>query len=147
MQRLWHYAQSVEEYQARQVYQRVRPEPCCPRCGTANGLRAHAYYWRWIVSWVGAVVALCIRRFRCRVCQKTVSYLPVFAQPYRLLCSALIGAALAGAPAGPAGPRWQDRWRAYGRRFVEWLPYLRREVGCALGPAPPGRRPRRRGGG
>lgn len=68
-----------------------------------------------------------------------MSYLPEFAQPYRLLSNYLIAAYMAGQL--PNVPRWWDRLRAYGQQFVQWLPTLRVHLGCAWGRPPPAETP------
>jgi hypothetical protein len=102
-----------------------------------KGLCAHGYYGRWIVDEAGQVQKLPVRRFRCRACGRTVSYLPEFAQPYRLLGNVLIGAYVTGQTSTPALQSWRDRLCAYRRRFLGWWPTLRVHLGCAWGRPPP----------
>lgn len=69
---------------------------CCPACGRENGLKAHGYYQRHTTDAVGKPILFHVRRFKCRVCGTTVSCLPDFAQPYRLVSSETIHRAFDG---------------------------------------------------
>ncbi len=142
MQRVWPYEQSLDHYLKEQDHLRVRPEPACPLCGTVQGLRAHGYYWRWILGQAtDQPCQLPVRRFRCRRCRKTVSYLPGFAQPYRLLSNGLIHTFFAGSGSWESAGRWGDHLKRGWQQFLTWLPALFQTIGCALGRPPDGEPP------
>src|SRR5688572_9321457 len=74
-----------EVYSTEQRYSgMVRPRKC-PNCGRASKLVALGYYERWLSGLSARDLRLLIRRFRCQGCGRTVSLLPDFAQPYRLV--------------------------------------------------------------
>jgi transposase-like protein len=105
---------------------RYRPERC-PQCQAGSALRAHGFYCRTVVDvqWEGLIR---VRRYLCRLCQRTVSLLPEFALPYlrfsvsvislflvaRLLEGRSLSAA-AGAAAQPGMP--YQRGQFWIRRF------------------------------
>lgn len=105
-------------------------------------LVALGYYERW-VSGVGAEnMHMRIRRFRCRWCGRSVSVLPDFAQPYRLIRTAVIQASFDGRGNQAGVPQRRDLLACYWRRFIAWLPDLRRMLGRDFGRAPPSAQPR-----
>jgi hypothetical protein len=99
-------------YVNEQYQRRVRAPSVCANCGRAQALEAHGYYWRWVTALCGLVIQIAVRRFCCRHCPVTVSCLPEFAQPYRLVCNQSIEGFFGGekdperrgALAGVAGP-------------------------------------------
>ena len=75
----------AEEYVSRAYQREIVAPAACPHCQANAALQALGYYLRNITGKQSAVLRLSIRRFRCRTCGKTVSVLPAFAQPYRLI--------------------------------------------------------------
>jgi len=82
------------------------------------------------------VVRILVRRFRCRNCGKTVSILPSFAQPYRLIQNSTIDRYF-----GDASPAdalwWQPLLEEYWKKFTGWIPELARVIGSQLPRSPP----------
>ncbi len=75
-----------------QDFQTQVPKPeNCINCGAANCVEALGYYGRW-VSWLQDVLSIGVRRFRCCQCRVSISCLPDFAQPYRVVNSATVQA-------------------------------------------------------
>lgn len=136
MQRVYPCAMSPERYEQTQAHRTVRAEAVCPRCGEAAGLQRHGSYLRWITGEAGRCLRICIARFWCRACGGTVSYLPDFALPYRLVAVASFGAYLEGRHER-AVQCWQGRLREYRRQMEAFAVRLLRCVGCGLGRAPP----------
>jgi len=59
---------------------RYRPKHC-PQCGAKQPLAGHGFYRRTLVD-AGFDGAIRVRRYLCRLCQRTVSLLPQFALPW-----------------------------------------------------------------
>jgi hypothetical protein len=85
----------------------------------------------------GRLVTIKVRRFRCFQCRRTVSLLPSFAQPYRLVCSFTIERFFDGGASRVDTLRWRFLLRRYWRRFNGWLPDLVATIGRVLGLSPP----------
>src|ERR1051325_10453767 len=89
---------SVDRYVELNFHRRV-PRPAeCPHCGAQHTLQALGYYQRNLTNPKGTVLSVSIRRFRCCDCRRTVSILPSFAQPYKLVLTATINAFFCGYP-------------------------------------------------
>jgi len=125
-----------EEYQ-----RRVRAPSVCPNCGRAQVLEAHGYYWRWVTALCGLVVRIAVRRFCCRHCPVTVSCLPQFAQPYRLVCNQTIEGFFGGTKDRSDVGRWQELLERYRRRYEGFFAELRTECGALFGRSPPQEEP------
>jgi len=78
-----------------------------------------------------------VRRFLCTSCEITVSCLPCFAQPYRLINHTTLEAFLMGERQRRDVQARQELLQRYVRRFAEWWPSLLRIVGYRFGRAPP----------
>lgn len=125
------------EYVERHLHSTVRPPSSCPVCGAARSLGAHGYYARDTTDDTGMILRIRVRRFLCRRCRRTVSCLPRFAQPYRVVNSSTIDAYFSGDRANLAIERNTARLARYWRRFDQWSARLRIIIGMASGPAPP----------
>ena len=125
-----------EDYISRKVHETVQRPRLCPVCHKCNRLEAHSYYERGVTGSDGKVVEISIRRFKCQHCGKTVSCLPDFAIPYRLVNSTTTESFFNG-DTGIDVQRNQDRLKRYWRRFVEWSPQLRKIIGSVFGRSPP----------
>jgi hypothetical protein len=135
MQRIFQTSLTPEEY-AEQEYHRQVPAPeNCPNCERAHVLEALAYYHRFITTATALVLLIWVRRFLCRHCRVSVSCLPEFAQPYRLVNTPTVAAGFDG-QATPPVARWSELIRGYWRRFEAHLPVLLRQVGNAFGVLP-----------
>ena len=117
-----------EQYQCR-----VRAPSVCPNCGRAQALEAHGYYWRWVTALCGMVIRIAVRRFCCRHCPVTVSCLPQFAQPYRLVCNQTIERFFEGGKDRSDVKRWQELLERYRGRYEGFLAELRAECGRSSG--------------
>jgi ribosomal protein S27AE len=115
----------------------VRAPSVCPNCGRAQSLEAHGYYWRWVAGVCGLQVLIAVRRFECRHCPVTVSCLPQFAQPYRLVCNETIEAFFAEKKGRPDVERWRELLGNYRRRYEGFLPKRRAACGALFGRSPP----------
>jgi transposase-like protein len=140
MQILHPFAGSVQQYaEAISDPDRFRPDHC-PQCQAKQPLTGHGFYRRTLVdSAFDGVIR--VRRYLCRLCQRTVSLLPQFALPWlrfslpvislflvaRLL-QGLTLAAAARAASQPAMP--YQRGQFWIRRFRREAPAL----GLALAP-------------
>ncbi|MDD5198923.1 MAG: DUF6431 domain-containing protein [Terrimicrobiaceae bacterium] len=127
---------SSDDYFSNEKQRSMRPPSPCPHCNSKQVLRALGYYDR-DVSRLNekGYVRISVRRFRCIVCGKTVSLLPSFAQPYRIVLNATIQAFAAGDIYHPDVEWWIIYLRRYWKRFCFWLPLLRQSVpGIGLSP-------------
>lgn len=115
----------------------------CPNCGRTGSLLSLGYYERWLSGLDAQDLRLSIRRFRCRACGRTVSLLPDFAQPYRLVRNEAIEGFFAGGSAREDVRRWGELLARYWRRFTIWLPELRDAIKSIFGRGPPENRPER----
>jgi hypothetical protein len=99
-------------------------------------LEGLAYYRRYISTATALVLWIWVRRFLCRHCRISVSCLPQFAQPYRLVNTPTVEVGFNGESDRSEVQRWSDLIGAYWRRFEAHLPGLLRRVGNAFGPVP-----------
>ena len=130
---------AAEQYVAEAFHRRIRPPLQCPHCGKSGSLSALGYYERTLSRLAHGVIAILVRRFCCRYgCGKTVSILPLFAQPYRVVRNETIELFFRGAPYDASVMRWMGVLSRYRRRFVQWLPEIMRVQGLDSNRAPPG---------
>ena len=129
-------AMSADRYLETSFQEGITAPPACPQCGVASTLRALGYYSRNITGSKNRVLRILIRRFRCRNCHRTVSILPSFAQPYRLVENHTINEFFGGSLA--AGKlSWLPLLKQYWKRFSDWLPRLQATVALTVSRAPP----------
>jgi hypothetical protein len=125
-------------YLKEQHQRRVRAPSACPNCKAAQTLQAHGYYWRWVAAaFCGLLMQIAVRRFRCWQCQRTVSCLPHFTQPYRLVVNQTIEAFFAGEKDRLDIQRWSELLASYQRRYQRWYPQLCVACGPLFGRSPP----------
>jgi len=86
---------------------------------------------------VGKALRFLVRRFLCTFCGITVSCLPCFAQPYRLVNHTTLEAFLKGQNGRRDVQAQAGLLKRYARRFAEWRPSLLRIVGHRFGRASP----------
>jgi hypothetical protein len=147
--RVWMTAREYVERGAHRLMQ-----PCefalCPRCDKAHGFEALGYYERWVTDEDGVPVRISVRRFVSRICAVTISCLPDFCQPYRLLNNRTIADYMAGELKTPAVSRGMALLGTYRRRFQWWCecrhdsrmgPGLRASIGDCFGRSPPDESP------
>ena len=132
-----------EDYLVAQKHSDMARPHQCPNCSAVKSLVALGYYKRWLTGVDGKDLELSIRRFRCRACERTVSLLPDFAQPYRLVRNEAIERYFSGRAEHTELRRNADLLRCYWRRFTRWLPKLRCAIGIAFGRSPPASQPRK----
>ena len=122
---------------AQENFQRNIQRPIeCPRCGARNSLAALGYYSRDITSSERGVLRIFVRRFRCRLCGRTVSILPSFAQPYRLVLNTTISEFFGGT-LGTGSLSWLSLLKQYWNRFANWLPEIDRIIRSVVERSPP----------
>jgi hypothetical protein len=138
MQIVWHVKIDADEYAATQAHLAIERPPSCPHCKARKTLLALGYYERRSTAKEsGRDVLIKVRRFVCSSCRRTLSLLPSFAQPYRLVCSVTIERFFNGAVFGADTLTWRHLLRRYWRRFTQWLPKLMKTIGRVLGLSPP----------
>lgn len=135
MQTIFNTSLTPEEYAQGEYHRQVRPPECCPNCRAARALEALAYYWRYITTATALVLRIWVRRFQCRGCEITVSCLPKFAQPYRVVNTSTVADGFNG-KATDQTARWKGLIECYWDRFESHLSLLLRQVGNAFGPLP-----------
>ncbi len=133
MQTIFPTSLTPEQYAAQDQHLQVPPPELCPNCQCVHILEALAYYRRYISTALAEVLQIWVRRFICRHCRITVSCLPAFAQPYRVVNTPTVTAGFKR-QATPQVARWSDLIAAYWKRFTGHLPALVRRVGPAFGP-------------
>ena len=133
---------SPEEYLGGKMQTSMMRPKLCPNCGQAGMLVALGYYERWVAGLGAKDLLLSIRRFRCRACARSVSVLPDFAQPYRVIRNSVIADFFNGDVDRDGVQRQRGLLIVYWRRFVWWLPDLRRAIGRSFGRSPPATAPR-----
>ena len=127
---------SVDQYVATSFHQIVEP-PCeCPHCGAAVALKALGYYSRNVTNPKSRVLRILVRRFRCCRCGKTVSVLPSFVQPYRLVLNITINDFFGGTLSTNA-LSWLPLLKQYWNRFSNWLPRIDRVIRSVVSRSPP----------
>lgn len=136
MQTIYPTSLTPEQYVEQEYHKQVRPPENCPNCQGAHALEALAYYGRYITTAAALVLMIWVRRFFCRLCRVSVSCLPGFAQPYRLVNTPTVAAGFNGEEARPDVRRWSLLIDSYWRRFETHLAVLLRQVGNAFGPVP-----------
>lgn len=134
---------SPEVYSSGQRHTAMSRPKTCPNCGQAGSLLSLGYYERWLSGLDARDLRLSIRRFRCRACGRTVSLLPDFAQPYRLVRNEAIEGFFTGSSAREDVRRWGELLARYWRRFTIWLPELRQATASIFGRGPPASPPQR----
>lgn len=94
MQILHRFSGSIQQY-AEEISDPHRYRPgSCPQCHASCPLTAHGFYCRTLVD-VDFDGSIRVRRYLCRLCQRTVSLLPEFALPYLRFSISVIGLFLA----------------------------------------------------
>lgn len=125
MQVIFAFPGSPEQYVAESAHRHVLRPAVCPACGRRKRFESLGYYTRGL-SRTGSpgVMPISIRRFRCVECRVSVSLLPDFAQPYRLVRNETIQMFFDGSRDADDIQRWDYLLRRYLHRFREWLPKL-----------------------
>ena len=136
MQTIFPTSLTPEHYVEQQYQKQVKSPANCPNCQKASMLEALAYYERYVTTATVLVLLIRVRRFLCRHCRVSVSCLPSFAQPYRLVNTPTVEAGFKGQTHRPEVQRWAGLIAVYWQRFEAHLPALVRQVGNAFGPVP-----------
>jgi transposase-like protein len=128
--------QGPEAYCREEAHFQMRPPDYCPHCDQPNSFNALGYYSRYLAGKGANFLHLRIRRFRCRRCRRTISLLPHFAQPYRLIRNRMITLFVAGTHSKQT-VRWEGILKRYWRRFCRWSVKLRGILIANWGRSPP----------
>ena len=120
----------------------MMPPKLCPNCGRLGMLVAFGYYERYVAGLGTKDLLLSIRRFRCRACARSVRVLPDFAQPYGVIRNSVIADFFNGDVDRDGVQQQRGLLIVYWRRFVWWLPNLRRAIGRSFGRSPLAMAPR-----
>lgn len=126
-----------ETYVSEGVHQRIRSPESCPRCGQSACLNVHGYYERNATDSSGHELRMKVRRFICKACEVTVSCLPYFLQPYRLVNTATLEAYLMGDLYRMDVQRHVALLGAYQRGLQNSYEQVRQRLGNLFGRAPP----------
>lgn len=126
------------EYAHKNAHRQIERPQMCRRCDAEGSLRALGFYCRsTTASTTGNIVVIKVRRFICLTCRRTVSILPSFAQPYRLICSVTIQRHFQRESSTLDTFRWRLLLRRYLKSFLNWFPKLSELLGRVLGLPPP----------
>jgi len=128
---------TVEEYIELDAHLRIQRPERCPRCGKLHALTHLGYYPRGCTDSEGKIRGISVIRFECGGCGVTVSCLPDFAQPYRMVNNATTQKFFDGNVDSCDVQRNRDTLRRYWNVFTGMAGHIRQIVGCALGRAPP----------
>ena len=135
MQRIYPTSLTPEQYVEQEYHRQVKPPENCPNCQRVHALEALGYYHRYLTSSTTLVLLIWVRRFLCRHCRISVSCLPAFAQPYRVVNTPTVAEGFNGQNT-PQVARWSELIGSYWSRLEIHLPRLLRQVGNAFGPLP-----------
>ena len=127
---------SADHYASTSVHQSIEPPVKCPHCDAVDVLKALGYYSRNVTSTNRGVLRILVRRFRCRCCGRTVSILPSFAQPYRLILNATINEFFGGT-LGANSLSWLSLLQQYWNRFTKWIPEINHVIKSVVERSPP----------
>lgn len=128
---------SPEIYVQEQFHERVRAPEECPNCWRRACLWAHGVYSRYTTGATGKDVSFLVKRFLCKRCRVTVSCLPDFAQPYRLINQTTVEAYVTGDHERREVQAWLALLRRYEQQFVAWFPTLKQLIGNRFGRGSP----------
>jgi len=132
----------AERFVSEERHRQMRPPHDCPHCGRHGALWALGYYARHLsILSRRDTLRLKVRRFRCRWCRKTVSLLPWFAQPYRLIQNETIHRFATRQRGHLDVLHWTPLLVRYWRRFERWIPELSKVTGHFIGRGPPRSQP------
>lgn len=138
MQMICKLSSNAESYVSENAHLQVKRPKACPHCSERGSLWILGIYRRWVTGeHSGKPCQLKIRRFQCHVCQGTVSMLPSFAQPYRLVCNATIERYFNGERLSPDIVRREFLLRRYWDRFESWFPRMLEIMGFMVAVRPP----------
>jgi hypothetical protein len=127
---------SPEHYVNESHHRNIQPPIKCPHCSIRGALAALGYYCRNVTSTNRGVLRISVRRFRCRLCGRTVSILPSFAQPYRLVLNATTNEFFGGT-LGTSALSWLPLLQQYWNRFAKWIPEIDRVIKSVVERSPP----------
>jgi hypothetical protein len=127
---------NVIDYASGSFHQTIEPPIECPHCNSRGELSALGYYSRNVTNMERGVLRVLVRRFRCGVCRKTVSILPSFAQPYRLVLNATISEFFGGT-IGTGSLPWFPLLKQYWNKFENWLPEIDGIIRSVVERSPP----------
>lgn len=127
-----------ERYTTERYHLRLRPPAVCPICHRWHCLKRYAFYERWTTDRDGKEIRIVVARYLCLTSGRTVSLLPEFAQPYRIVANNTIQAYFAGQFKSIMVQRWLTLLRRYRRRWEAWHKQLGKIIGSYFGRAPPG---------
>jgi len=127
---------SAARYERESFQQNIEPPVECPHCSARDVMAALGYYSRNVTNVERGILRISVRRFRCLKCGKTVSVLPSFAQPYRLVVNVTISKYFGGTLATTA-LSWLPRLKQYWNRFTNWLPEIDNIIRSVVERSPP----------
>lgn len=131
MQNIYPVTLTPEEYSEQRFEEQVQKPENCLNCGGANCLESLGYYSRWI-SYLVAVFRIRVRRFLCLKCRISISCLPDFAQPYRVVNTETVEKGF-NQEAAREVQHWGWLILAYWKKYTAHLQGLVRTVGNAFG--------------
>jgi hypothetical protein len=134
MQTIYPVSLTPTQYLEQRFEEQVPKPENCSNCGGADCLEALGYYRRWISDLLEAL-RIRVRRFLCLRCRITISCLPDFAQPYRVVKTATVEQGF-NHQTGREVAHWGWLIGAYWKKYTAHFQTLVRTVGNAFGPSP-----------
>lgn len=127
-----HIDTTADGYIKEAGHRKVKPPESCLDCGHQK-LHRHGFYERGVVE-LGVLVSISVARFLCSACQRTVSCLPSFALPYRLIVAETVEAFFEERYGEAGIDRYWDLLVVYRERWEERAPEIERISGGYFGP-------------
>ena len=127
-----HSPTTAAEYSKNQGHLKSKPPERCLHCAHPT-LHRHGWYLRNVVE-LGRLYEIRVPRFLCPPCHRTISLLPSFAQPYRLLGTVMTEAFLTHRFDAPGTDSYRDLLLAYRRRWEQRAPVIETITGAFFAP-------------
>lgn len=127
-----HIDTTADEYIKEAGHGKVKPPESCPDCGHRK-VHRHGFYERGVVE-LGVLLLILVARFLCPGCHRTVSCLPSFALPYRMIVAETVEAFFQQRYAEAGIARHRDLLEVYRQRWNERAPEIERISGGYFGP-------------
>lgn len=138
-QNIIHIFATTAEYTREQMHRLVKRPDRCLCCGH-DRVHRHGHYDRFLVH-DGKPHTILVARFLCPRCRRTISMLPSFVLPYRLLPGSMVQSWFAGDRSHAGTAQYESLLKDYQRCWERQCVTLHAMLGGALGRMDPGKLP------